>query len=74
MQKLKSQDLRFKFYRRLDEVYHEFLDELAQSDLGDGEMGRMAQVVMLSRQEGLKQLVSLEEMDAYLQKYPPEDQ
>ena len=74
MQKSQSQDLRFEFYHRLDEIYHQFLDELAQTDLGDGEMGRIAQTVMLSRQEALKYLVSLDEMNAYYEKYPQEEQ
>ena len=74
MQKSQSQDLRFKFYHRLDEIYHQFLDELAQTDFGDGEMGRIAQTVMLSRQEALKYLVPLEEMNIYYEKYPQEEQ
>ena len=70
MTKSQSQDLRFKFYHQLEEIYHQFLDELAQAGLGDGETGRMAQTVMLSRQEGLKRLVSEEEMDDYYKIYP----
>ena len=72
MTKSQSQDLRFKFYHQLEEIYHQFLDELAQAGLGDGETGRMAQTVMLSRQEGLKRLVSEEEMDDYYKIYPQE--
>ena len=71
-QKQLSQNLRFKFYHQLDSLYHELLDELAQQDFGDGEIGRLAQTVMLSRQEGLKHLVTLQEMDAYYEKYPDE--
>ena len=70
MAKSKSQDLRFKFYHQLEEIYHQFLDELAEVELTDNEIGKIAQVVMLSRQEGLKRLVSEEEMDAYYEKYP----
>ena len=70
MKKSQSRDLRFKFYHQLEEIYHQFLDELAQAGLGDGETGRMAQTVMLSRQEGLKHLVSEEEMDDYYETYP----
>lgn len=73
MEKSQSQDLRFDFYNRLDKMYHQFLDEIAQSNLGDVEMGRIAQIVMLSRQEGLKHLVSLEEMKAYSEQYPQEE-
>ena len=70
MAKSKSQDLRFKFYHQLEEIYHQFLDELAEVELTDNEIGKIAQVVMLSRQEGLKKLVSEEEMDTYYEKYP----
>ena len=71
-QKQLSQNLRFKFYHQLDELYHQLLDELAQQDFGDGEIGKLAQTVMLSRQEGLKHLVTLDEMDAYYEQYPDE--
>ena len=70
MTKSKSQDLRFKFYHQLEEIYHQFLDELAEAELGDGETGKIAQTVMRSRQEGLKQLLSEREMDAYYETYP----
>ena len=70
MTKSQSQDLRFKFYHQLEETYHQFLDELAQAELTDGETGRIAQTVMLSRQEGLKHLVAEEEMDDYYERYP----
>ncbi|MDJ0688047.1 MAG: hypothetical protein QNJ41_06035 [Xenococcaceae cyanobacterium MO_188.B32] len=70
MAKSKSQDLRFKFYHQLEEIYHQFLDELAEVELTDNEIGKIAQIVMLSRQEGLKRLVSEEEMDAYYERYP----
>jgi hypothetical protein len=73
MEKSQAQNLRFDFYDRLDKMYHQFLDEIAQSNLGDAEMGRVAQIVMLSRQEGLKHLVSLEEMKAYYEQYPQEE-
>ena len=70
MIKSKSQDLRFKFYHQLEEIYHQFLDELAEAKLGDGEIGKIAQTVMLSRQEALKRLVAEEEMNAYYEQYP----
>ena len=70
MIKSKSQDLRFKLYHQLEEIYHQFLDELAEVELGDGEIGKIAQTIMLSRQEGLKRLVSEAEMDAYYETYP----
>ena len=70
MTKSKSQDLRFKFYHRLEEIYHQFLDELAEAELSDSEIGKTAQTIMLSRQEGLKHLVPNQEMDTYYETYP----
>jgi len=66
----KSQDLRFKFYHQLDEIYHQFLDELAAAELADRETGKTAQTVLLSRQEGLKHLISEREIEAYYETYP----
>ena len=70
MTKSISQDLRFKFHHQLDEIYHKFLDELAQVELPDHETGKIAQTIMRSRLEGLKQLVSESEMETYYETYP----
>jgi hercynine metabolism small protein len=67
------QELRFKFYHELDTIYHHFFDDIAAAELADGDAGRLTQAVLLSRQEGLKHLVSTEEMDAYLEAYPGEE-
>ena len=73
MTKSQSQDLRFKFYHQLDQIYHQFLDELAEAKLPDMETGKTAQTVMLSRQEALKHLVSESEMEAYYETYPEDE-
>lgn len=65
-----TQELRFRFYNQLETMYHRFFDEIAAAELSDGDAGRLTQALLLSRQEGLKHLVSSEEMDAYLQAYP----
>lgn len=65
-----TQELRFRFYNQLETMYHSFFDEIAAAELSDGDAGRLTQALLLSRQEGLKHLVSSEEMDAYLQAYP----
>ena len=70
MTKSKPQDVRFKFYHQLDETYHQLLDELAQAKLTDGEIGKIAQILMLSRQQALQKLVSEKEMEAYYKIYP----
>ena len=72
-QKQISQSLRFNYYHQVDKLYHQLLDDIAQQDFGDGEIGRLAQKVMLSRQEALKHLVSLDEMEAYYEQYPDEE-
>ncbi|MGD2182002.1 hypothetical protein [Lusitaniella coriacea] len=69
-----AKELRFKFNHDLEEMYHRFFDELAQANLPDGEAGKLAQILLLSRQEGLKYLVSKEEMEAYSAAYPSETQ
>lgn len=65
-----SQQLRFKFYHELQDLYHRYFDELAESDLPDGEAAKLAQTVLLARQESLKYLVCVEEMEAYSAAYP----
>lgn len=70
MAKLQSQNLRFKFYHQLETLYHQCLNELAEAELTDIETGKLAQIVMLSRQEALKHLVEEGEMDEYYQQYP----
>ncbi len=47
MTKSKSQELRFKFYHQLEEIYHQFLDELAEAELSDSEIGKTAQTRVL---------------------------
>lgn len=68
--KSKPQDIRFKLHHQLDETYHQLLDDLAQAELTDQQIGKIAQIVMRSRQEALKTLVSEREMDAYYETYP----
>jgi len=70
MAKSQPQNVRFKLYHQLDETYHQLLDDLAQTELTDGEIGKIAQMLMRSRQEALKQLVSESEMAEYEQVYP----
>ncbi|AFZ35504.1 hypothetical protein Sta7437_1950 [Stanieria cyanosphaera PCC 7437] len=65
-----TQELRYRFYHELETIYHRFFDEIAQANLGDGEAGRLTQAVLLSRQEGLKHLVSPDEIADYLAIYP----
>lgn len=62
--------LKFRFHHELQGVYQRFFDELASSDLRDGEAARLAQALLLSRQESSKYLVPAQDMSAYLEAYP----
>jgi len=73
MTKSRPQDIRFKLYHQLEETYHQLLDDLAQTELTDGEIGKIAQMLMRSRIEALKPLVSEKEMDAYYKTYPEDE-
>ncbi|MEL6930362.1 MAG: hypothetical protein AAFO95_17250 [Cyanobacteria bacterium J06600_6] len=70
MSKSNPQAVRFKIYHQLDQTFHQLLDDLAQAELTNGEIGKLAQMLMLSRQEALKQLVSEKEMADYERAYP----
>ena len=70
MTKPQAQEVRFKLHHELNLTYHKLLDDLAQTELTDGQIGKIAQMLMRSRQEALKQLVSESEMAAYEQIYP----
>lgn len=60
-----AQLLRFEFYRELEESYHHFFDQIAQSNLSEREMSDLLQVLMRSRQASLNQLISTEEFNTY---------
>lgn len=66
----RSQDLRFKCYHQLEQTYHQLLDDLAKAGFPESTTGKIAQAVMLSRQEGLKHIVNQSEIDAYYEIYP----
>ena len=62
--------LRFKFYNELEEKFRHICDEVADSQLKDGDIARLAQLVVRSRHACLKILVTSDEMDEYYAKYP----
>ena len=64
--------LRFKFYNELEESFRQICDEVAGSEMKEGDIARLAQLVMRSRHACLKILVPSEEMDEYYEKYPEE--
>lgn len=66
----RSQELRFKYHHQLEEIYHQLLNDLANAGFPESTTGRIAQAIMLSRQEGLRQLVDESEIDDYYETYP----
>ena len=62
--------LRFRFYHELEEKFREICDEVADSEMKEGDIARLAQLVMRSRHAALKILVPSEEMDEYYAQYP----
>lgn len=68
--RLQAQQLRFKFAHQLQDTYHQLFDELAQADLPEGEMAHLSQQILRSRQEGLKSLITVDELNTYGNLYP----
>jgi hercynine metabolism small protein len=60
-----EQLLRFEFYRELENIYHHFFDQIAQSKLTERAMAELLQLLMRSRQASLNQLISTEEFNTY---------
>lgn len=65
-----THELRFELHHQLVSLYRDFFDRLVDADLRDGDAARLAQRILLSRQEALKHLVDPEELPAYAQLYP----
>ena len=71
--KAMAKALRFKFYNELEDKFRRICDEVAESELKEGDIARLAQLVVRSRHACLKILVSSEEMDDYYAQYPEVD-
>jgi hercynine metabolism small protein len=65
-----TSDIRFHLHHELDEFYHQLFDNLANMELKDGDAARVTQLLLNSRLDALKHLVSEEEMTTYLAAYP----
>lgn len=68
-----TKSLRFRFHHELEDTYRRFFDEITDAGLSDGEMARLAQTILRSRHEGLKLLVSAEELEEYQSIYGSEE-
>ncbi|MCM1985404.1 hypothetical protein [Lyngbya confervoides] len=68
-----SKQLRFRFYHELEAAFRRICDEVADSDLKEGDIARLAQRIMQARHASLKILVDSDEMDEYFAAYPEAD-
>ncbi len=68
-----TQDLRFRLYSDISGIYRRFFDQVVDSEMSAGDAARLAQRVLLARQENLKPLIDLDEMPTYQQAYPDDE-
>lgn len=63
--------IRFRLHHDLDNFYHQLFDQLANAEnIREGDKAKVTQLLLNSRLDALKHLVSEEETAAYEQAYP----
>jgi hypothetical protein len=62
--------VKFHLRHRLEELYHGLFDELANTNLRERDISNLAQLLLLSKQEGLKPFLDHDEEAEYLALYP----
>lgn len=65
-----TSEIRFRLHHELDQFYHQLFDSLVDSEIREGDAAAITQLLLNSRLDALKHLVSESEMDAYEQAYP----
>ncbi len=65
-----TSEIRFRLHHELDKFYHQLFDNLADADIREGDAARVTQLLLNSRLDALKHLVSEEEIPAYEEAYP----
>lgn len=65
-----TSEIRFRLHHELNEYYHQLFDRLADMDIKDGDKANITQLLLNSRLDALKHLVSEGESDAYNAAYP----
>lgn len=69
-----TSEIRFRLHHELNECYHRLFDELAAADIREGDAAHVTQLLLNSRLDALKHLVSEEEMAAYTATYPEDSE
>ena len=62
--------IRFRLHHELNNFYHQLFDGLADADIKEGDAAKVTQLLLNSRLDALKHLVSETEMEAYNAAYP----
>ncbi|AFY40500.1 hypothetical protein Lepto7376_4392 [[Leptolyngbya] sp. PCC 7376] len=65
-----TSEIRFRLHHELNNFYHQLFDGLANAEIKEGDAATVAQLLLNSRLDALKHLVSDDEMDAYDAAYP----
>ncbi|NJN72055.1 MAG: hypothetical protein HC799_04205 [Limnothrix sp. RL_2_0] len=64
-----TSEIRFQLHHELNQCYHQLFDKLAGADILEGDAASVTQLLLNSRFDALKHLVSEAEMEAYSAKY-----
>lgn len=62
--------LRFRLHHELDKFYHQLFDSLVDENIRERDAAEVTQLLLNSRLDALKHLVSEEETEAYEEAYP----
>ena len=65
-----TSEIRFRLHNELNKFYHQLFDGLADAEIKEGDAATVAQLLLNSRLDALKHLVSEKEMEAYSKAYP----
>lgn len=64
-----TSEIRFQLHHELNQFYHQLFDKIADADILEGDAAKITQLLLNSRFDALKHLISEEEMAAYAAKY-----
>lgn len=69
-----TSEIRFRLHHELNECYHRLFDTLATAGIREGDAAQVTQLLLNSRLDALKHLVSEDEMTAYMERYPEDSE
>lgn len=69
-----TSEIRFRLHHELNQCYHKLFDQLATADIREGDAAQVTQLLLNSRLDALKHLVTEAEMTAYTELYPEDSE